>query len=208
MKSLSLCLLFILMVSKTQSQSDVSVESNQFKVIFLTPGLIYERGISKNSTIRAEVATFFRFSSDSENRNLIAVFPFFDGQYRYYYNFQRRESKGKKTNGNSGNFVGLQSFYLSQNPILGKYERNFLELFWLTPGGFEIFFIGSTYGLQRTYPSGFNLELHFALGYFDVNEASIDATVDRWSGFLPRASFSIGWVLGKRKTNSKSPQNQ
>ncbi len=208
MKSFSLFLLLILMVGTVKSQSDITVERNQFKINFLYPGLIYERGISKNSTLRAEFATFFRFSSDSENRNLIAVFPLFDGQYRYYYNFQRRESKGKKISGNSGNFLGMQTFYLSQNPILGKYERSFIDFFWITPGGFEIFFIGPTYGLQRTYPSGFNLELQFVLGYFDVNERTIDEIIANSSGIFPGVSFSIGWVLGKRKTNPKSPQNQ
>lgn len=206
-------LLFVCVTAiATYGQKKKYVETNQLKVNAILPGLVNELGLGKHSTLRVQVSTFFGFNffPGSDNKNDFAVFPEFDFQYRYYHNFKGRELKGRNFFGNSGDFFGLQTTYLSSNPLLGKFQSSLLDiLLFGNIAGFEVLYIGPTYGLQRSFRNGFIVELQLGLGYINLKPKNNgDENQKPYSGIGRNVNFGIGWVLGKRKINSKSPQNQ
>ncbi len=203
MKKIFLATLLAFLVGHTFGQVDSRVEGNQFKINFITPGLVNELGISKRSTLRVEVATFFGFNlfSSSDSKDNFAVFPVYDGQYRYYHNLQRRSLSGKNVTGNSADFFGFQANYISPNPLFGKFQPNFWDIIILgNLAGFEIIFFGPTYGFQRTFTSGLNVELQFSVGYLSINQKSTrEESNNIYKGIGPNLSFGVGWVIGNKK---------
>jgi TATA-box binding protein (TBP) (component of TFIID and TFIIIB) len=110
MKS-SLVLISLLLISLASAQSDKNVEDHQFKINFLFPGIIYEVGIQKNSTLKFKLGTAFVLGLNSESDVDFGFFPFVETQYRRYYNFNRRLKKVKNIESNTANYVGLTTVY-------------------------------------------------------------------------------------------------
>ncbi len=176
------------------AQSNKNVESHHLKVDFLTPGLVYETGISKNSTLRAEATSVFGFGLGPQDN--FGIFPLFDTQYRYYYNFNRRFSKDKRTNNNTANFVGLQCYYLSSTPLIGELDPSLLSVILFGPAGFDVFYAGPAYGMQRTFKPGLNLELQLGIGYIEVRDGDHKTVNLRSSsGIYPNFNLGLGWVI-------------
>ncbi|WP_394747064.1 hypothetical protein [Spongiimicrobium salis] len=162
------------------AQSTKKVENQQWKVNLLVPGVEYEFGVGDQSTLSLGLGTAVAVAGGSDRRTEFGLFPFAEGKYRNYINFERRERKGKHTYGNSGNFVGGGILVYDGNPLLGNLE-------FVTDNGIQA---SAFYGLQRTYKKGFNFTLEFGLVYFNT---------DFDDGVSPWANFSIGWVLGKKR---------
>ena len=159
-------------------QTQKNVENNQFKVNFINPGLEYEFGIANDQTLDFGVGLQFGANSSG-----YAFFPSITGQYRYYYNFKRRLERDKRINGNSANYIAASGTLFIEEVIIGN----------LNSGDGYFGFAGPVYGIQRTYPKGFNFNLEFGFGYYFDNFLDDD-------GFGPTVSFSIGWVIGYGKT--------
>jgi hypothetical protein len=181
MKS-SLVLISLLLISLASAQSDKNVEDHQFKINFLSPGIIYEVGIQKNSTLNFQLGAAFGLGLNSESDVDFGFFPIVETQYRHYYNFNRRLKKGKNTEKNTANYVGLTTVYTSGNAVLGDYDLD----------NSNNFFVRPIYGLQRTYKRGFNFGIEFGAGYFNNNRAQ---------GITIGADFTIGWVMGKNRNH-------
>jgi len=160
-----------------KAQSDKNVEDHQFKINFLNPGLEYELGIGKDQTIAIGTGLQFGFNSAG-----YAFIPALNGQYRYYYNFSRRIGKNKRIDGNSANYIAASGTLFLEEVIIGN----------ISSGDGYFGFAGPVYGIQRTYSKGFNFNLEFGVGYYFDDFYSDE-------GFGPTLSFSIGWVLGKKK---------
>ncbi len=158
-------------------QDQKNVENSQFKLNLINPGLEYEFAIGNDQTI--DFGAGLQFGANS---NGYAFFPALNGQYRYYYNFERRLERDKETKGNSANYVALSGTLFLEEVIIGN----------LDSGDGYFGFAGPVYGIQRTYPKGFNFNLEFGVGYY------FDNFLDD-NGFGPTASFSIGWVIGHNK---------
>jgi hypothetical protein len=73
--------------------------SNVTKATFLNPGISYEKKIGKFQSLYAQafMNTSFGlgYSSSLGNTSFIYFDPALAVQYRYYYNFAKREAKGK-----------------------------------------------------------------------------------------------------------------
>lgn len=162
------------------AQSDNSVENHMVTINFLTPGLEYELGIGNSSTLDFSLGTGFALRGASEQGVDFGAYPFLKGQYRYYYNMDRRLAKGKNIAGNTGNYFGINSLVQSGNPLIGD----------LSLSSEYIFQLGGMYGFQRTYRKGFNFGIEGGVGYF---ENDVDG------GVYVVLDFSIGWVLGKKR---------
>ncbi len=158
------------------AQTTHNVEGHQFKINIINPGLEYEIGIAQNQTL--DFGAGLQFGANSAG---YAFIPALNGQYRYYYNFERRLSKNKRVNGNSANYVAVSGTFFLEEVIIGN----------LDSGDGYFGFAGPVYGFQRTYPKGFNFNLEFGVGYY------FDSFFDD-DGFGPTISFSIGWVLGDK----------
>ncbi len=189
------CALLLTMTS--YSQSDKNVE-NLFLANALWPGLSYETGITKNTSIRLDAAVSLgAISFDGSGFDL---YPRLDAQVRQYYNFERRAAKGKNTAGNSGNFYGINMYYTSDVALLGNdFEPDLANIIVFGPASFETFYVGASYGMQRTYTSGFNWGLQMGLGVISVDYSDSDGPVSATRGFsvYPNLRVTVGWVLGK-----------
>ncbi|PRX53874.1 DUF3575 domain-containing protein [Flagellimonas meridianipacifica] len=171
----TLTILFLLCSLFISAQGQRNVEDSQFKVNFINPGLEYEVGIAQSQTLNFGAGLQF-----GVNSNGYAFFPALNGQYRYYYNFNRRLERNKQVRGNSANYLAASGTLFVEEVIIGDLES----------GNGYFGFVGPVYGFQRTYRSGFNFSAELGVGYYFDNFLDDD-------GFGPTASFSIGWVIGK-----------
>lgn len=161
------------------SQENSGVEKSQFKINMLAPGISYEHGLSEKSTLLGELGTGFLYTS--EGGESFSVFPYVSAQYRHYYNFEKRAKKGKNTLNNSANYITFITNVSSGKAIIGK--RDYIS---------DVYFgIGPAWGIQRTYKSGFNLDLNLGVGYgFGNNEKG---------KFIPMLNLTLGWVINRKK---------
>ncbi len=176
MKRLFPFLFFLISLSIT-AQDRPGVEKNLFSVSFLLPGIEYETRASNNTTVSLRLGTGFGYAAGMSRETAFGVYLNLRGQYRYFYNLEKRLGKEKKISDNSGNYFGLHSAFSSGNPVIGDLE---------TIADFNGQ-VGPVWGLQRVYNSGFKLNLFLGAGY---------AWNDRGaSGISPIFGFSLGWAL-------------
>lgn len=152
--------------------------SNQLSLNILVPSLEWEVPLKPKSTFDLKIGTSIGFSRAGDDTE-IGFFPELESQYRYYYNFEKRQGKGKKVTDNSGNYIfGLGSIR-SGNSIIGEMDIQ---------DDYAAFF-GPGWGLQRVYNSGFKLNLNLGAGY-GINDLGD-------SYFAPFIGIQLGWVLAR-----------
>lgn len=153
--------------------------TNQFSLNFLIPSAEYEVSVSENAGIDLNLGVGFAYHKSSYSGEAYGFYPGFEAQYRYYYNFEKRADKEKKTSGNSANYIAAIASVTGGKPIIGdlEYTNDY--------GGF----IGPAWGLQRVYDSNFklNLNLGMGLGFNDAGE----------NYFTPLFGLQLGWVVSK-----------
>lgn len=151
---------------------------NQFSLNFLIPSAEYELAVSDNTSVDLMLGLGFGYhDADYLDEPEYGIFPQFGGQYRYYYNFKKRQEKGKKVSENSANYVALAAIVGSGDAIIGDMENDLTG------------FVGPTWGLQRIYNSNFklNLNLGAGLGFNDAGDTY----------FSPLIDIQLGFKLGK-----------
>jgi hypothetical protein len=170
-----LCLcLFVMMNLNAQEKK---VKSNLFKIIILSPGLNFEKGIGKKSTISSDIGSSVGFHSNNSGTEWL-ISPYVKEQYRLYYNLENREQKGKNISNNSGNFVAFSASYYF-NPIGNSNYVSVYDGLTLAP----------VWGLQRTYNSGLNFTVNTGVGY--------NISRNNNNKIVPVLNFSLGWIIGK-----------
>ncbi|WP_394747065.1 hypothetical protein [Spongiimicrobium salis] len=158
------------------------LEKHQVKLNLLNPGFNYEFAIGRNQT----VSTGFNLFSLALPPAGYSLSPAWTSKYNYYYNLNSRKRNGKNVGGNSGDYFGtLYSIFIPELEILGDIDDT----------NFGLRFVGAVYGVQRTYPKGFNFSIEGGAGYYDGRGTE--------SGFGPTFNFSVGWVLGKKKKQKR-----
>lgn len=173
---LSFCLCSFLTLS---AQDQPSVEDGLLSINILTPGLEYEYGLSKATTLDLRAGSGFAYRKGMFGEGY-GVYPIFNVQYRYYYNLGKRLGKGKNIANNSANYLALSGAIQSGKPIIGDLEHN--------EGFFGV--IGPVWGLQRYYGAGFKLDINLGWGY-GFNESGS-------SFFSPMINLRLGWrVFGQ-----------
>ena len=168
--------LLLVLFSPLLSQGQRIVE-NQFSLNALVPSAEYELRLSDESTIDLLLGIGFAYSKSTLEEAKFAIFPQFMGQYRYYYNFDRRESKGLKTSENSANYFAGVGIISSTDALIGnlEYLSNYSA------------FVGPAWGLQRVYEQGFKLNFNLGAGYAwdDIGNSYIS----------PLIGLQLGWIL-------------
>lgn len=187
MKNLLVIVLLVSFSVSIYAQKSKNVEKNQFKINLINPGVEYEVGIGTNQTINLGLGLQFA-ASGGGGEFYYAFLPAINGQYRYFYNMERRLDKGKRIDGNTGNYLAASATIFTSDVIIGNVES----------GSGAAGFIGPVYGIQRTYSKGFNYTMEFGLGLYFASDENFEAVE---TGFGPTVSFSIGWVLGQGKKN-------
>jgi hypothetical protein len=132
----------------------VSVEKSIWGVqMGISPLSFYnESKLSNSIALRSELSLGFAW--DSGDSFQWAVVPYAVVEPRYYYNLKRRNNKGKRIDGNSGNYLSLNFGYNSDFII----SSSDVTLF---PGISMI----PMYGIRRNIGQRFNFEFAFGLGY-------------------------------------------
>ncbi|MFS4493746.1 hypothetical protein [Maribacter sp. 2308TA10-17] len=168
----------VLCFSILNAQTDKNVEEHQVQIGLPMPAILYEKGISNNSTLSLEAVTGFELRGCTGCETQYGIRAILRGQYRYYYNLERRITKGKNISGNTGNYVGGLMLVQFGNPIIGDIQRP------------DIFGVGPVYGIQRTYRRGFFYRLEGGVAYLEDGFGS---------GVGLILAARIGWVLRKRR---------
>jgi hypothetical protein len=170
---------FISVAAKAQQKETASVDQSMAALSLIFPSISYEQKINTNHTwlVGAEIRGY------ASNAGLFTgVF----GDYRKYYNLQKRQDQKKNTDGNSGNFLAAR---LS---VLNYIKTNSSDNNLLIPNNSNkvYFAIGPVWGLQRTYKSRINLGL--SVGPALITDGSN-------TGLDVQASFRLGFYLFGKK---------
>ncbi|WP_136464870.1 hypothetical protein [Flagellimonas onchidii] len=152
-----------------------TVEDHQLTINALLPGVVYEHGISKNSTLAAEATIGFALIGGID----YGIYPIGRLEYRHYYNMQRRLDKGKRISGNSGNYLAPTLGFQSGKAVIGDldYASDFFAA------------AGVVYGLQRVGRKGLCFR-------FEVGPAYFFDEFDNNFGLF--TALKLGWVVNKR----------
>lgn len=152
--------------------------TNQFSLNVLTPSAEYELSLANNATIDMNLGIGFSYVN-SLGDSYYGIYPGFELQYRYYYNFFQRFDDERKVSQNSANYITGIASITGGDPIFGdlKYSSNYGVL------------IGPAWGLQRVYENNFKLNINLGVGYGFAEEGD--------SYIAPIISVELGWVLEK-----------
>jgi hypothetical protein len=122
-----------------------------FKANFWLPGISYEKSIDLDHTlyVGSYMAILLSDAIESPN-NVRHIFftPSLNAEFRTYYNLQQRNDRGRRTAMNSANYFA---------PLyIGRYSKTSYwdEYKWINQFGF-------VWGMQRTAPKGFSIDLHY-----------------------------------------------
>lgn len=187
MKRVILVIVSCLYLSLSFAQDISTVERVQFRLNFLTPGAEIEFGVTNNSTALLNAGLLWGIGSSEDANGTIetnfALLPIIDAQYRYYYNLNSRQAKGKNTSKNSGNFIALKGTYYFTESFLETLEGDEENL---VTDESDLSVIGIVYGIQRTYFDWLHMGFEGGIGY---GQTETDGTI------LPVLSFTIGYAF-------------
>lgn len=157
-------LTFVLLIAFTITQAQEKNTERTWRINFLNPGVEYEMPTGSNSTFSigggVGYSGSYPHTSVGKKTGFITSFnPFVDIQHKWFYNFDKRKSKGLITDNNSANFISARFLTRSESLFGSSNGTDGLD-----------FAVGPTWGIQRTY--GKNFHLLFDAGpiyYFDTN---------------------------------------
>lgn len=160
------------------------LEPGQFQVNLLMPGIQYELGLLPNLTVGAELGLGLATPGDG-----YSLAPAYRAFSRYYHNLQSRQDGGRNVSGNSGNYFAINfAHYFTQWQLAGTWDDT----------GRDLIFLGPTYGLQRSFSSGFSFSVDAGAGFYFSNRIS--------QGIGPSVHFRIGWnPFAKQKKKKRQP---
>ena len=190
----------LLLTTTCFSQSDTETDITDItKVTILNPGLSYEKRIAKFQSLYAQIflntSAFIGYSSSFGFNSGIYFDPAFTIQYRYYYNSAKRETKGKRTEMNSLNYVAaIINIVYSKNRLSSEhYVENNQR---------AINKFGLAWGFQRNYKKRFSLDFNlgpgilFAKATLPGDTGPVIKNVVQFTGV---GQLNLGFWLNKRK---------
>ncbi len=136
-----------------------------WRLNFLNPGVEYETPTGNNSTISFGAGigysgSYPHSSASDVNTGLVyAINPFIDVQHKWFYNFDKRKTKGLNITNNSANFVSARMLARGKTLFGDDTVTENLD-----------FAVGPTWGIQRKYGKSFHLLFDMGpIYYFDVD---------------------------------------
>lgn len=188
-----------------QDKTEGDVSPGISKITIINPGLSYERRIGKLQTLY-----FQGFISTSAVINIGGALGsstkfYFDPaltlQYRYYFNYKKRDRKGLRTEMNSLNYISPEiETIFSSEPITSYFSSSFTTAYKRRP----LNRVGVVWGMQRNYPKRFSLDLNIGLGYLFASTTYYDYTglkqTLNQSSVSTLGQLNLGIWLNKRNT--------
>lgn len=173
---------------------------NITKATFLNLGISYEKRVAKFQSLlgQAFINTSFSigYSSSLGNTSSITFDPALSFQYRYYYNYERRQKKGKRTEMNSLNYLSptIETIFSKERISTSHYIENNRR---------PISTIGVVWGIQRNYKKRFSLDFNLGFGYLFTMATLPDNTgqtvKENVGKFSTLGQLNLGFCLNKRK---------
>jgi hypothetical protein len=159
MKTLLLTVLTLCVFIFSGNAQEASVEKSIWGIqAGLHPlGIYNETGLTESIVLRSELGFGFAWSSSGglfDNSTAWAVMPVVIVEPRYYYNLNRRLNKGRRIEGNSGNFLALS---VGIQPDFGFTSDN-VDLD-------KEFHVIPMWGIRRGIGNSFSFETSIGLGY-------------------------------------------
>ncbi len=182
-------LMIITEVGFAQNLDSEKSVSSLFKLNFFLPGISYEQKLAQYQTLHFSGyldAVINTQSTNGGSHTDIYLLPTVAFEIRSYYNLNKRDRKGLRTDMNSGNYLA---------PVyIGRYSHreDFDSELW-------IHLIGAVWGIQRTALSGFSFELNLGAGYSFADQE----TEDYNNTFEPIIQIALGYRIGKREDGNQ-----
>jgi hypothetical protein len=163
-------------------------------------GFSYEKRIGKHQTLYGQafsaVNFSFEYSDALGSESSFYVDPGLYLEYRFYYNGEKRQQKGKRTDMNSMNYLGVvDRTVLSKHPINSNYD---MEKHYRTMNT-----LAAVWGFQRNYRKRFSLDFNIGPAIAFAKTTSTDLAgrthTYNYNEFTVFGQFDIGFWLNKRK---------
>ncbi len=193
-KPIFLPVLFLVFSQMAIAQTDSSYHTVSQGVFNFVGGLglSTEKSLSKNNTLflRASTNTAFDFvSNNAQSSTNFSLGLTLLGQYRHFYNLQKRIAKGRPVAHNWGNYIAFQVeqrnaglFTNGATVLTGRYSSLTFGPVWGTQIVKNRFVVGFSAGLVGFVPLSGN----------------VPGSIFSWP-VQPTSNFSLGILLGKNK---------
>src|SRR5690554_2452730 len=160
-------------------------QAKVLRLNLINPGVEYEHSLTEKSKLSINAGYGISMSYPEltfvQKNHAFFFSPFLDVHYKFVYNFDRRNEKGKSVAYNSGDFVGLKFNGRGKNTNTDLIRTDHVD-----------FSVGPTWGFQRSYS-----RFHFLFNagpvyYFDTNV---------YSGIYPiMLELNIGYNVWRNKS--------
>ena len=175
-------ILFLLLFSSTffYGQYGKNCEITQLKINVFNPSIEYEKGLGVNTTLDIKLGMQLAINPALlEPLEDFEFLPAINVQYRYYYNFNSRDSRGRQIYGNSANYIApTTAAFVATSSINNTVTNDIVS------------YAGLVTGIQRSFNSGFNFSIDagaaYYMGYFK-------------GGIYPVVNLSIGWIVNQQR---------
>lgn len=150
-------LICLLSYSITQAQEAPQVEDRYG----VSAGIIgvwgfYEKAITKDFSLHSQVGYHGGFMMGTDSKLDYVFTTSIRVEPRYYHNLSKRDSKGKSTSNNAGNYIALELSYVPD--LLSSSNRENVEVS-------KSLYLIPKYGLRRNISSVVSFEFAFGIGY-------------------------------------------
>ena len=154
-KTLTLAFIIIAFFGKAQ---ETSVGKSIYGIQIGTFGVFgqNELKLSNSIALRSEIGFDSGFWGGSYQTTGFVMTPVLTLEPRFYYNLKKRNSKSKRIDNNSGNFLSIKTSYHPDWFVISNYD------------GISIvpdISIVPTWGIRRNIGKHFNYEFGFGIGY-------------------------------------------
>jgi len=192
----TLCLALLCLFAGAAAAQNDNITTDVTKLTFFNPGFSYEKSISQKSTLHGHLffntAIEYSYSSSFGGDFKASFDPALLLQYRFYYNYNQRQQKEKRTEMNSMNYISptfqtsLSKARISTDHLWEEKSR-------------PINVAGVVWGMQRNYAKRFSLDLNLGLGYMFTTATVYGSpqTKENVGMVTMMGQFNLGFWLNK-----------
>jgi hypothetical protein len=179
-----------LIICMNSIAQEVSVEKSIFGIHTGLVGIWFNNEIrlANQFTLRSEIGLELGAvdGGSSDDDHLIYVLaPVVSAEPRWYYNLEKRNTKGKNIRNNSGNTVSMKVNYFPDSFLITNHDNiNVVNQISLIP----------KWGIRRVYGEHFTFETGFGLGptfYFGKNSENVTNKQDVYVDIHLRAGYTF-----------------
>ncbi|MCL2098156.1 MAG: hypothetical protein FWH23_05285 [Bacteroidales bacterium] len=183
MKKFFLIIAIHLIVTLANAQTE-TVSNHSVSLHLISTTYNYEHPLSKKMTITGSVGLAIPYWAwhISSNGWAYAINPVLGLEPRFYYNMDKRNSKGKNTNYNSANYLSLDCYYMFKSVA----NKNTSRLSGMI--------ISPNWGIRRVYNGRWLLDFSLGIWCFQGSAEYFLGSESRFS-WAPRINLKFGVVF-------------